>query len=162
MVNCVDWFGKYAATVSPLKKIIVYMDTVVLLLIACGALSAGAGNSWNPAGWVLIAGGAAVIVGSVVYLYYYDASSKQVKLAKRTKIPNKLKNKKDREKIKTPDTDPGEFSKNKQGDYIHKKTGWKFHKDKSGHFGGPHWDVGPNNGKTGDYYDVSREGVILK
>jgi len=70
--------------------------------------------------------------------------------------PSKLKN---GDKVKTPDTHPGEFQKNKDGSYTHTKSGWTFKKDKSNH-GGEHYDIRPKNGKTGDYYNVYPDGTI--
>ena len=81
---------------------------------------------------------------------------KKLYIAK-TNIPSKLKN---GDKVKTPDTNPNEFSKNKDGSYTHKKTGWKAKPDKSGHRG-PHWDYSPPNGKSGDYWNVGPQGNIL-
>lgn len=54
--------------------------------------------------------------------------------------PSKLK---DGDKVKTPDSHPNEFQKNKDGSYTHKKTGWEIKKDPTQH-GGPHWDVSPS------------------
>ena len=62
-------------------------------------------------------------------------------------------------KVKTPDTNADEFSKNKDGSYKHKKSGWTFKRDKSNHRG-PHWDASPD-GKTGNYINVSNDGKIL-
>lgn len=63
-------------------------------------------------------------------------------------------------RVKTPNTHPNEFNKNKDGSYTHKKTGWKFKKDPSNHRG-PHWDAMPPRGKEGDYQNVSPDGRIL-
>ncbi|MDR1156814.1 MAG: hypothetical protein LBK75_00690, partial [Oscillospiraceae bacterium] len=76
--------------------------------------------------------------------------------AKKTAPPSKLK---DGNKVKTPDTHPGEFQKNKDGSYTHKKTGWNFKKDPSEH-GGDHYDAKPPNGKTGDYQNVYPDGTV--
>ncbi len=75
--------------------------------------------------------------------------------AKSPAPPSKLKN---GDKVKTPDTHPGEFTKKKDGSYEHKKTGWRFKKDPSKH-GGDHWDASPS-GKSGDYINVNPNGSI--
>lgn len=77
---------------------------------------------------------------------------------KKTKVPSKLK---EGDKAKTPDSHPGEFQKNKDGTYTHKKSKWTFKKDKSNHYGGPHWDASPPNGKEGDYHNIGLDGTIL-
>ena len=77
---------------------------------------------------------------------------------KKTKVPSKLK---DGDKVKTPDSHPGEFQKNKDGSYTHKKTKWTFKKDKSNHHGEPHWDASPKNGKEGDYHNIGLDGKLL-
>ena len=77
---------------------------------------------------------------------------------KKTKVPSKLKN---GDKVKTPNTHPSEFKKNKDGTYTHKKSKWIFKKDRSNHYGGPHWDASPPNGKEGDYHNISLDGKIL-
>ena len=74
---------------------------------------------------------------------------------KAPKPPAKLKN---GDKVKTPDTHPDEFKKNKDGSYTHKKTKWTFKKDRSGH-GGEHWDASPS-GKNKDYINVNPNGSI--
>ena len=80
------------------------------------------------------------------------------KQSKKTKVPSKLK---DGDKVKTPDSHPGEFQKNKDGSYTHKKTKWTFKKDRSNHYDGPHWDASPKNGKEEDYHNIGLEGKIL-
>ena len=75
--------------------------------------------------------------------------------AKSPSPPSKLKN---GDKVKTPDTHPDEFKKNKDGSYTHKKTKWNFKPDYSRH-GGDHWDASPN-GKTGNYVNVNPDGTI--
>ena len=69
--------------------------------------------------------------------------------------PSKLK---DGEKVKTPDTHPDEWTKNKDGSYTHSKTGWNAKKDKSQH-GGPHWDMKPP--KDSGHINVSPDGRIF-
>ena len=64
----------------------------------------------------------------------------------------------DDDKVKTPDSHPDEFNKNKDGSYTHKKTKWKFKPDYSRH-GGDHWDASPD-GKTGNYINVNPDGTI--
>ncbi|MCI9177941.1 MAG: hypothetical protein HFJ28_05185 [Clostridia bacterium] len=59
------------------------------------------------------------------------------------KPPSKLK---EGDKVKTPDSHPHEFIKNKNGPgYTHNKTGWQAKPDPSNH-GGPHWDMNPPRG----------------
>lgn len=97
-------------------------------------------------------------VALIIESISYNISSSVV-ISKTTNIPSKLK---DGDKVKTPDTHPNEFDKIKGSNrYRHKKTGWEFKIDKSGHNGGPHWDARPGNGKTGDYKNISLEGDIL-
>ena len=69
--------------------------------------------------------------------------------------PSKLK---DGDKVKTPESHPEEFTKNKDGSYTHKKTGWTASRDKSGH-GGPHWDMAP--GKGSGHINVGPDGNIF-
>lgn len=62
-------------------------------------------------------------------------------------------------KIKTPDTHPNEFEKERgSGNYRHKETGWRYKPDRFHKDG--HWDVSPPNGKVGDYYNVYKDGRI--
>ncbi len=102
-----------------------------------------------------------------IYLIYEGVSYIVTKLenesivyqrTKRTPPPSGLKDNKGR--IKTPNTHPNEFNKNKDGSYTHKKTGWKFKKDPSDHRG-PHWDATPPREREGDYQNVSPDGRIL-
>lgn len=66
--------------------------------------------------------------------------------AKKPNPPSKLKN---GDKVKTPDTHPEEFTKDKgSSSYTHKKTKWKFKKDTLHNDG--HWDVSPT-GNHDDY-----------
>ena len=76
-------------------------------------------------------------------------------LVKKTKIPSKLKV---GNKVKTPDSHPSEFQKNKDGTFTHKKTKWIFKKD---FMHKDHWDASPKNGKQGDYQKISFDGRIL-
>lgn len=76
----------------------------------------------------------------------------------KTKDPTPPSKLKDGDKVKTPDSHPDEFKKNKDGSYEHKKTGWKFKKDYSRH-GGDHWDASPD-GKSGNYINVNPDGTI--
>ena len=69
--------------------------------------------------------------------------------------PSKLK---DGDKVKTPDSHPGEWSKNKKGRYRHRKTGWFAKKDPSNH-GGPHWDINPPRGSG--HINVGPDGNIF-
>jgi|GEM_PF-5892149 len=63
------------------------------------------------------------------------------------------------EKVKTPTSHKNEW--NKSGStWTHNETKWKAKKDKSGHRG-PHYDISPPKGKTGDYCNVSPDGHIL-
>ncbi len=101
-----------------------------------------------------------VVYTSIAIGIYLGKATSQIKTSKRTKIPGKIKS---GNKVKTPVTHGGEFTKNKDGTYTHKKTKWKIGKAKDGHFNGAeHWHLAPNNGKTGDYYNVSPEGKIIK
>ena len=69
--------------------------------------------------------------------------------------PSKLK---DGDKVKTPDSHPSDWSKNKDGSYTHKKTGWNAKKDPSQH-GGPHWDMKPPRGSG--HVNVGPDGNIF-
>ena len=70
------------------------------------------------------------------------AKDYNIYLAKQ-KVPSKVK---DGDKVKTPDSHPDEFQKNKDGSYTHKPTGWKIKDDHSRH-GGKHWDLSPPSGR---------------
>nr|WP_286174765.1 RHS repeat-associated core domain-containing protein [Harryflintia acetispora] len=71
--------------------------------------------------------------------------------------PSKLK---DGDKVKTPDSHPDEFNKNKDGTYTHDKTGWNFGKARPGEqHGGPHWDVQPPRGSG--HINVGPDGNIF-
>ncbi|MED3662990.1 DNRLRE domain-containing protein [Ureibacillus terrenus] len=100
----------------------------------------------------------AVVLGGITYKAgsWLGQKVRDYVFSKKTPIPSKLKN---GDRVKTPDTHPGEWTK--KGDtYTHKKTKWKAKVDKSGHRG-RHYDLSPPNGKTGDYYNVSPDGRIL-
>jgi len=76
--------------------------------------------------------------------------------SKSKSIPSKLM---DGDRVKTPDTHPGEFKKEKgRSTYKHIKTGWNFRKDKGQH-GGEHWDASPSD-NYGDYINVYPNGLI--
>ena len=96
---------------------------------------------------------------ALIIEYAADSITSNIVLSKKTKIPSKLKV---GNKVKTPDSHPSEFQKNKDGTYTHKKTGWKYKKDKSGHYGGDHWDLEPKNGQPGDYHSADLTGKVLK
>jgi len=75
---------------------------------------------------------------------------------KKTPIPKGLR---DGDKVKNPRTHPDEFVKGKDGEYKHKKTGWRFRPDRNEH-GGPHFDASPPGGKHGNYHNVFLDGVV--
>ena len=106
-------------------------------------------NWWNPIGW--IAAGL-IIVEAIIIITIAD----NVSSAKKTAPPSKLK---EGDKVKTPDTHPGEFTKNSDGSYTHDKTGWNFKKDPSRH-GGDHYDAKPPGAKTGNYQNVYPDGTV--
>ena len=78
-----------------------------------------------------------------------------LKYAKKLTPPSKLRN---GDKVKTPDTHPEEFQKNKDGSYTHKKTGWTASKDKSGHRGA-HWDMSPP--RESGHINVDPNGKVI-
>ena len=121
-----------------------------------GLWALGGSNSWNPFGWVII--GVVTIVSCVAIGIWAGRAIAQLKANKRTKIPSGLKN---GNKVKTPSSHSGEFTKNKDGTYTHKKTKWRMGKAKDGHYRGDHWHAAPKNGKTGDYYNIGPDGKIL-
>ena len=121
------------------------------------ALTAGT-NFWNPVGWVLGALLAVAIVVTCVGIGIKAGQAiAQLSKNKRTKVPEKLK---DKGKVKTPTSHPGEFTKKKDGTYEHNKSKWRFGRSKDGHRG-DHWHAAPKNAKTGDYQNVSPDGRIL-
>jgi len=71
--------------------------------------------------------------------------------------PSKLK---DGERVKTPESHPGEFKKNSDGSFTHDKTGWtaKEHKGQNPH-GGPHWDMAPPRGSG--HINVGPDGNVF-
>ena len=71
--------------------------------------------------------------------------------------PSKLK---DGDKVKTPDSHPDEFTKDKNGDFIHNKTGWKAKRARGGgKHGGEHWDLMPSNERG--HINVGPDGNIF-
>ena len=116
----------------------------------------GGSNSWNPLGWIIL--GFVAVVSCVAIGIRAGKAISQIKANKRTKIPSGIKT---GNRVKTPKSHPGEFTKNKDGTYTHKKTKWRIGKAKDGHYGGDHWHIAPNNAKTGDYYNIGPDGTIL-
>lgn len=63
------------------------------------------------------------------------------------------------DRIKTPNSHPEEFIKNKNGlGYTHNKTGWQVKPDPSNH-GGPHWNMNPPRGSG--HINVGPNGKIF-
>jgi len=50
------------------------------------------------------------------------------------------------EKVRTPDTHPEDFSKNRSGQYTNRRTGEVWEKSHTRHSGGPEWKVGSRPG----------------
>ena len=149
-VNGYDPSGNLSGILSGYKNIISIMTLFVSLALALSilwAIAAGSAATFNPVGWIIAGGIVIVGVGTIIFINKTGKYNFQLEMSKRTKIPSKLKNKDG--KVKTPDTDKNEFDKKRgSDDYVHKKTKWKFHKDKGGHFKGDHWDVTPPKGKS--------------
>lgn len=79
---------------------------------------------WNPVGWLVGAFVAVVVIYTCVQIGIVAGKAvAQIAKSKRSKVPNKLKN---GNKVKTPNSNPSEFQKNKGGTYTYKKTGWIF------------------------------------
>ncbi len=150
---------------NPLK----YMDPTGNMAVEA---TVAATNWWNPIGWaagVILA--VEVVVVVVVTVIAVEEVADAVDDSKKSKENDesdnsKSKNKgpeppsklKDGDKVKTPDSHPKEFTKNKDGSYTHEKTGWTASKDKSGH-GGPHWDMAPPKGSG--HINVGPDGNIF-
>ena len=113
---------------------------------------------FGDAAGVIIGGGATIIAGGIIIWDAVAGNKKgsNIKYAKKApEPPSKLKN---GDKVKTPDSHPNEFKKNKDGSYTHNKTGWNAKKDPSNH-GGPHWDMKPPKGNG--HINVGPKGNIF-
>ena len=91
-----------------------------------------------PIGDMLVVG--VTLFGATIDIGIHFAKGK----AKDPEPPSKLK---EGDKVKTPDSHPEEWSKNKDGSYTHNKTGWNAERAKGGgRHGGDHWDFSPKTG----------------
>ena len=99
-----------------------------------------------------------ISVGTLNYLGQEYLKSKIFYAKGKTKAPSPPSKLKDGDKVKTPDSHPNEFKKNKDGSFTHEKSKWNFKKDPSKH-GGEHWDASPT-GKYGDHINVNPDGTI--
>ena len=64
------------------------------------------------------------------------------------KKKKKASNSKPGEKVRTPETHKGDFSKNRSGQYKNKHTGEIWEKSHTRHSGGPEWKVGSKPGAS--------------